>query len=147
MVERPNSYKGLLVLQKSLALVTQMRRPAVSVPSNIAEGQSRHTSGEFIHFISHAEGSLAELDTQVLIAIELGLSSSSRTQNARRLNSTPSFVSRSSWSRVLGEVSSGTDCRRAEDVEIPSSQLEGERTHPYPEPLCLTIFATPFVFC
>ena len=43
-----------------------------SRPSNIAEGQSRHTSGEFIQFISHAEGSLAELDTQVLIAIELG---------------------------------------------------------------------------
>ena len=91
MSERPKSYKDLLVWQKSLALVkliyeltrsfpqderfglvTQMRRAAVSVPSNIAEGQSRHTSGEFIQFISHPEGSLAELDTQVLIAIELG---------------------------------------------------------------------------
>jgi len=53
-------------------LVTQMRRASVSVPSNIAEAQSRHARGEFIQFISHAEGSLAELDTQVLIAIELG---------------------------------------------------------------------------
>jgi len=52
-------------------LVSQLRRAAVSVPSNIAEGQSRHTSGEFVQFISHAEGSLAELETQLLIAVEL----------------------------------------------------------------------------
>ena len=34
-------------------------------------GQSRHTSGEFVQFISHAEGSLAELETQILIAVDL----------------------------------------------------------------------------
>jgi hypothetical protein len=39
-------------------LVSQMRRAAVSIPSNIAEGQARHTTGEFIQFISHAEGSV-----------------------------------------------------------------------------------------
>src|SRR5262245_36958235 len=91
MEGRPKSYRDLLAWQKSLAmvklvyettrsfpqderfgLVTQMRRAAVSVPSNIAEGQSRDSSGEFIQFISHAEGSLAELDTQVLISVELG---------------------------------------------------------------------------
>ena len=48
-----------------------LRRSEVSVPSNIAEGQSRHTSGEFIQFLSHAEGSLAELETQILIAADL----------------------------------------------------------------------------
>jgi four helix bundle protein len=48
-----------------------MRRAAVSVPSNIAEGQARHTTGEFIHGISHAEGSVAELDTQLTLAVEL----------------------------------------------------------------------------
>lgn len=53
-------------------LVSQMRRAAVSVPSNIAEGQARHTTGEFIQFVSHAEGSVAELETQVLIAVDLG---------------------------------------------------------------------------
>jgi four helix bundle protein len=52
-------------------LVSQLRRAAVSVPSNIAEGQSRHTSGEFIQCLSHAEGSLAELETQLLIAEDL----------------------------------------------------------------------------
>jgi four helix bundle protein len=86
----PRSYKDLVVWQKSIAvaklvcgltrsfpseekfgLVAQMRRAAVSVPSNIAEGQARHTTGEFIQFISHAEGSLAELDTQFILSIEL----------------------------------------------------------------------------
>src|SRR5258707_6868679 len=52
-------------------LVSQLRRAAVSIPSNIAEGQARHTTGEFIQGISHAEGSLAELDTQLTIAVEL----------------------------------------------------------------------------
>ncbi|HEY4257243.1 MAG TPA: four helix bundle protein [Candidatus Udaeobacter sp.] len=84
------SYKDLVVWQKGIALaklvyqltnnfpseekfglVAQMRRAAVSVPSNIAEGQARHTTGEFIQFISHAEGSLAELDTQLILSIEL----------------------------------------------------------------------------
>jgi four helix bundle protein len=83
-------YKELIVWQKAITLVkrvyqvtsafppderfrliAQMRRAAVSVPSNIAEGQARHTTGEFIHGISHAEGSLAELDTQLIIAVEL----------------------------------------------------------------------------
>ena len=49
-----------------------MRRAAISVSSNIAEGQARHTTGEFVQFISHAEGSIAELDTQLIVAVELG---------------------------------------------------------------------------
>ncbi len=84
-------YRDLLVWQKGMALVrevyiltkefpdeerfgliSQMRRAAVSIPSNIAEGQARHTTREFIQFISHAEGSLAELDTQIRVSIELG---------------------------------------------------------------------------
>ena len=52
-------------------LISQMRRAAVSIPSNIAEGQARHTTKEFIQFISHAEGSLAELETQVIVSTEL----------------------------------------------------------------------------
>jgi four helix bundle protein len=48
-----------------------MRRAAVSIPSNIAEGQARNTTGEFIQFISHAEGSLAELETQLLLSVKL----------------------------------------------------------------------------
>lgn len=57
--------------EEKFGLVSQMRRAAVSIPSNIAEGQARHTTGEFIQFISHAEGSVAELETQLIIAVEL----------------------------------------------------------------------------
>jgi len=53
-------------------LTSQMRRAATSIPSNVAEGQARHTTKEFIRFISNAEGSLAELATQLHIAAELG---------------------------------------------------------------------------
>ena len=57
--------------EEKFGLVAQMRRAAVSIPSNIAEGQARHTTGEFIQFISHAEGSVAELDTQLILSMEL----------------------------------------------------------------------------
>jgi four helix bundle protein len=90
------SYKDLIVWQKGMALakliyqltkkfpseekfglIAQMRRAAVSILSNIAEGQARHTTGEFIQFLSHAEGSIAELDTRVILSIELKFCSSS----------------------------------------------------------------------
>ncbi len=79
-------YQELLVWQKSMQLVfevyrivkylpkeemyalsTQMRRAAVSIPSNIAEGQQRKSLREFINFLSIAKGSNAELQTQLLI--------------------------------------------------------------------------------
>ncbi|MGC2108092.1 MAG: four helix bundle protein [Candidatus Korobacteraceae bacterium] len=85
-----SSYRELIVWQKAIELVTevysvtrgfpreetygltaQMRRCAVSVPSNIAEGQGRATRGEFILFLSHARGSLFELETQLIIAGKL----------------------------------------------------------------------------
>jgi four helix bundle protein len=53
-------------------LTAQMRRSAVSIPSNIAEGQARHGTREFLQFLSHASGSLAELETQVLLSVDLG---------------------------------------------------------------------------
>jgi four helix bundle protein len=76
------NYRDLLVWQKAMSLVediyglsrqfpaderfglvAQIRRAAISVPSNIAEGQARKSTREFIQFISLAEGSLAEVDT------------------------------------------------------------------------------------
>lgn len=91
MGPRTKSYRDLIVWQRSIqlvkrvydltrsfptderfGLVSQMRRAAVSISSNIAEGQARRTTGEFIQFISYAEGSTAELDTQFIIACELG---------------------------------------------------------------------------
>lgn len=58
--------------QEVYGLTNQLRRAAVSVPSNIAEGQARKLPGEFRHFLRIALGSLAEMDTQLVIASELG---------------------------------------------------------------------------
>ncbi len=85
-----NSYKDLIVWQKSISLVTeiyritskfpkseiygitnQMRRSAISIPSNIAEGYTRKHKQEYHQFIRIAFGSGAELETQILISKEL----------------------------------------------------------------------------
>lgn len=52
-------------------LITQMQRAAVSIASNIAEGNARQTLKDYIHFLAIARGSLAELETQITIAREL----------------------------------------------------------------------------
>lgn len=89
---KPRHYKELLIWKKGMeitanvyrmtarfpaeekyGLASQMRRAAVSVPSNIAEGQARHGRGEFLQFLSHASGSLAELETQLLLSVHLSL--------------------------------------------------------------------------
>lgn len=88
--EKAKHYKDLLVWQKGMSLakgvygltarfpaderfglISQMRRAAVSVPSNIAEEQARHGTREFLQFLSHASGSLAELETQLLLSLDM----------------------------------------------------------------------------
>jgi four helix bundle protein len=56
---------------ETFGLVSQMRRAAVSVPSNLAEGAARTSPKEFAQFLSVARGSLSELETQLLIAEEI----------------------------------------------------------------------------
>ncbi len=98
------SYKDLVVWQKGMMLVKevylltakfpadekfgliqQMRRAAVSVPSNISEGHARQGTKEFLQFLSHASGSAAELETQTLLAISLGHCSQEGAQKALNL--------------------------------------------------------------
>lgn len=59
-------------VDEKFGLVSQMRRAAVSVPSNIAEGAGRRTDAEFINFLTIAIGSLSELDTQLELSGRLG---------------------------------------------------------------------------
>jgi len=56
--------------EEIFGLVSQMRRSSQSVPSNIAEGSQRSTDKDFAHFVSTALGSLAELETQIELALE-----------------------------------------------------------------------------
>jgi four helix bundle protein len=58
--------------EEKFGLVNQMRRAAVSIPSNIAEGHARSSTVEFQRFLSIAMGSVAELETQVILSYELG---------------------------------------------------------------------------
>jgi len=88
------SYRDLVVWQKAMTLVSdiykltrefpdserfgltsQIQRAAVSIPSNIAEGQGRLATKEFRQFLGIARGSLKELETQLLISIDLGYTS------------------------------------------------------------------------
>jgi four helix bundle protein len=87
---KAQSYQDLILWQKAMDLAEliykstsgfpkeeiygitfQMRRSAISIPSNIAEGRSRNTKGEFLQFLGISKGSLSELETQVLLSVRL----------------------------------------------------------------------------
>ena len=69
--------------EERFGLTSQPRRAAVSVPANIAEGAGRQSSKEFIHFLSNAQGSASELETELIIAHRLGYLSDDSFTNLR----------------------------------------------------------------
>ena len=102
-VLRPRSFRDLIVWQRAIqlsveiyrltddfpksevyGLSSQLRRAAVSIASNIAEGYGRITKGEYVQFLGHARGSLCEVQTQLVIAQELGLSSESKRERCEQ---------------------------------------------------------------
>ena len=58
--------------EEIFGLTNQIRRAVVSIPSNIAEGHNRYSDKEFLHFLKIAKGSAAEVETQIILAIDLG---------------------------------------------------------------------------
>jgi four helix bundle protein len=98
------SYQDLLAWQKAMDYVVvcyglsqnfpreeiyglrlQLRRSAVSIPSNIAEGYGRETRGEYIHFLGIARGSLKESETQIILAFRLKYVTSDQMNHALSL--------------------------------------------------------------
>ena len=82
LVEEAYRLTDFLPKEEIFGLVNQIRRAAVSIPSNIAEGQSRHTAKEFINFLSIARGSKSELHTHIQICIRLGYITSTQAEKA-----------------------------------------------------------------
>jgi four helix bundle protein len=101
-----NSYRDLVAWQKGIdlcelvyrasaafpsheiyGLTSQIRRAAVSVPSNIAEGTGRITRGEYIQSVGYARGSLLEIETQLIVAQRLGYLDSKEIDKLMELTS------------------------------------------------------------
>ena len=61
-------------------MISQLRRAAVSIPSNIAEGYARGSGASYLHFLKIARGSLREIETQILLTVKLDLLSDDQTE-------------------------------------------------------------------
>ena len=78
-----NIYRSTNAFPKTetYGLASQLRRAAVSIPSNIAEGQARLSTAEFKQSLGHARGSLMEVETYILLAQELGYLERDQSEN------------------------------------------------------------------
>ena len=82
LVEKVYRLTSKLPVDERFGLISQIKRCSVSIPSNIAEGAGRNSTKEFIHFLSIANGSSAELQTQLLLCIRLGFTSEENTKSS-----------------------------------------------------------------
>ena len=111
--------------QEKFGLTAQLRRSAVSIPSIIAEGAARRSTPEYLRFLSVARGSLAELDTQLQIALRLGYLTES---NALSEQLDKTFAKLNSLIRSL-ERKRGLRAASANESQIPNleSRLSNAR--------------------
>jgi len=127
------SYKDMIVWQKAMdfadevyrlskffpkeelySLTNQVRRAVVSIPSNIAEGKDRRAIAEYLHFLSIAKGSLAEVETQLLLAIRFGYITDKQTEKA--------FQLREEISRMLTSLRSKLSSLKPETCNLKPKQ-------------------------
>ena len=87
LVEAVYQFSTTFPKEEVYGLTAQIRRASVSVPSNIAEGQGRWTTGEFVQFLGVAHGSLREIETQTHIAVRLKFVQQSEAEPVFRLAS------------------------------------------------------------
>ena len=130
-------YKKLIVWQKAMELTTeiyrltkllpkeevyslsmQMKRAAVSIPSNIAEGHGRKTNQEFYHFLSIARGSCYELETQLLICDQLGFLNKEKEKSENALHLCDEI------SRMITSMISKYSASSDAEGESPNSKLQ-----------------------
>ncbi|MDX2027147.1 MAG: four helix bundle protein [Alphaproteobacteria bacterium] len=127
------SYKDLEVWQKSMDMVTavyqvtkefpkdelytltnQIRRSAISVPSNIAEGRGKRSTGDYIRFLNIAYGSISELETQLIISKNLGYVSSGKLDSL--------FTDINRIGRMLNGLISSLEGKQTTSRRIPNPE-------------------------
>ena len=93
--------------EERYGLTGQIRRAAVSIPANLAEGAGRRSQKEFAHFLSNAQGSASEVETELVIAYRLGYLSSER------------YSALSSKSDSIGRMITGLDRQVRTKTRLP----------------------------
>lgn len=111
---------ALLPTSETYGLRSQLRRAAISIPANIAEGHGRDHLGDYLRHLSIANGSLMELETHLLLSVRLGYLKAERVENIQQ---SASKIGRmlSGLSRKLGELQEGARAPRSTRPRTPET--------------------------